>query len=91
MTINTTTRYSGNCTCYIQQQPENMHASFHLHVHIKLELGKQNVKIFYICKPSKDLLVSVGEDSYQSRSKMNWRDPEFDQHKPKPWAQAEKC
>ncbi len=35
-------------------------------------------------------VVSVGEDSYQSRSKMNWSDPEFDQYEPKPWAQAEK-
>ncbi len=25
-------------------------------------------------------VVSVGEDSYQSRSKMNWSDPEFHQH-----------
>ncbi len=22
---------------------------------------------------------------------MNWRDPEFGQHEPKVWAQAEKC
>ncbi len=36
-------------------------------------------------------VVYVGEDSYQSLFKMNWRDPEFDQHEPKPWAQAEKC
>ncbi len=36
-------------------------------------------------------MVSVGEDSYESWSKMNWREPEFDQHEPKPWAQAEKC
>ncbi len=37
------------------------------------------------------IVVSVSEDSYKSRSKMNWRDPEFDKHEPKPWAQAEKC
>ncbi len=36
-------------------------------------------------------VVSVGKDSYQSRSKMNWRDPEFNKHEPKSWAQAEKC
>ncbi len=36
-------------------------------------------------------MVSVGDDSYQSRYKMNWRDPEFDKHDPKPWAQSEKC
>ncbi len=41
-------------------------------------------RLFYI-------VVSVGEDSYQYRSKMNWSDPEFDQHEPKPLAQAEKC
>ncbi len=37
------------------------------------------------------IVVSVDEDSYQSQSKMNWRVPEFDEHKRKPWAQAEKC
>ncbi len=31
------------------------------------------------------IVVSVGEDSYQYRSKMNWSEPEFNQHKPKPW------
>ncbi len=36
-------------------------------------------------------VVSVSEDSYQSRYKMSWSDPEFDQQEPKPWAQAEKC
>ncbi len=36
-------------------------------------------------------MVSVGEDRYQSRSSMNWRDAEFDQHEPKSWAHAEKC
>ncbi len=37
------------------------------------------------------IVVSVCEDNYQSRSRMNWRDPEFDQLEPKPWAQVEKC
>ncbi len=46
---------------------------------------KESVKTF------QELVVSVGEDSYQYRSKMNWSDPEVDQHEPKPWAQAEKC
>ncbi len=38
-----------------------------------------------------DNVVSVSEDNYQYRSKMNWSDPEFDQLEPKPWAKAEKC
>ncbi len=29
-------------------------------------------------------VVSVGEESHQYRSKINWSDPEFDQHEPKP-------
>ncbi len=37
------------------------------------------------------IVVSVGEDSYQYLSKMNWSHPEFDQHEPMPWAQEEKC
>ncbi len=36
-------------------------------------------------------VVSVSEHSYQYRSKMNWTNPEFDQHELKPWAQVEKC
>ncbi len=37
------------------------------------------------------VVVSVSDDSYQSWSKMNCRDPRVHKHEPKPWAQAEKC
>ncbi len=36
-------------------------------------------------------MVSVDDDKYQSQSTMKWRDPEVQNHEPKPRAQAEKC
>ncbi len=52
-------------------------------------MHQQRFKLHIV--PTYAVVVSVGKDIYQSRSKMNWRDLEFDQHEPKLWVHAEKC
>ncbi len=46
---------------------------------------------FLLLRQLYSCVVSVGEDSYQYRSKMNWSHAEFNQPEPKSCAQAEKC